>query len=94
MACGMPGVRTSNSAGQCGVCAGRGVLSQLLLFFTNKIPAMAIEKTVWPRAPFPEDLKTHPLLIIDYGKIASGDLSEVDRLYEGKSAERRNCCTG
>ncbi|PSR76517.1 hypothetical protein PHLCEN_2v8420 [Hermanssonia centrifuga] len=32
--------------------------------------------------PFPEDVPTHPLLIIDYQLIKQGDSEEIDRLWE------------
>jgi hypothetical protein len=32
--------------------------------------------------PFPNDVRTHPLLIIDYELIKAGDMGEVDRLWE------------
>lgn len=39
-----------------------------------------IETGSWPKAPFP-DIKTHPLLVVDYQKIAEGDESEADTLF-------------
>lgn len=35
----------------------------------------------WPRAPFPEDCPTHPLLIVDFLKVEAGDLNEIDTLF-------------
>lgn len=32
--------------------------------------------------PFPEDVRTHPLLIIDYDLIKAGDTEEVDLLWK------------
>jgi hypothetical protein len=32
--------------------------------------------------PFPEDVPTHPLLVIDYELIKSGDATEMERLWE------------
>ncbi|KAG2140990.1 hypothetical protein DEU56DRAFT_734600 [Suillus clintonianus] len=32
--------------------------------------------------PFPDDVQTHPLLIIDYELIKAGDVEEVNRLWE------------
>ncbi|KAG2128240.1 hypothetical protein DEU56DRAFT_872694 [Suillus clintonianus] len=32
--------------------------------------------------PFPDDVRTHPLLIIDYELIKAGDVEEVNRLWE------------
>jgi len=32
--------------------------------------------------PFPSDVPTHPLLIIDYELIKKRDKSEIDRLWE------------
>lgn len=43
-----------------------------------------IESGPWPKAPFP-DIKTHPLLVIDYQKIASGDGAEADKLFQACS---------
>ena len=34
------------------------------------------------RPPFPEDVPTHPLLVVDYGLIEAGDESEIDRLWK------------
>lgn len=31
---------------------------------------------------FPEDIPTHPLLVIDYSLIVSRDPQEIDRLWE------------
>lgn len=32
--------------------------------------------------PFPDDVRTHPLLIIDYELIKVGDVEEINRLWE------------
>ena len=32
--------------------------------------------------PFPDDVKTHPLLVIDYGLIKQHDQAEIDKLWE------------
>lgn len=32
--------------------------------------------------PFPNDVPTHPLLVIDYELIKAHDQSEIDRLWE------------
>ena len=32
--------------------------------------------------PFPENVPTHPLLVIDYQLIKAGDEEEVDRLWK------------
>ena len=32
--------------------------------------------------PFPQDVPTHPLLIIDYQLVKAGDEEEVDRLWK------------
>lgn len=32
--------------------------------------------------PFPTDIHTHPLLIIDYELLKKGDTAEIDRLWE------------
>lgn len=36
--------------------------------------------TIFP--PFPDDVATHPLLVIDYTLIEAGDTSEIDKLWE------------
>lgn len=41
----------------------------------SKMPA-----TAYP--PFPDDVPTVPLLIIDYALIKAGDEKEIDRLWE------------
>lgn len=33
-------------------------------------------------APFPDDVPAHPLLIVDYGLIKSGDKEEIDKLWK------------
>ncbi|GAA5884412.1 hypothetical protein JCM6882_005241 [Rhodosporidiobolus microsporus] len=38
--------------------------------------------TQYPRTDFPEDLECHPLLVVDYAKIAAGDEAEIDTLYK------------
>lgn len=32
--------------------------------------------------PFPEDVPTHPLLVIDYRLIKAGDRPEIERLWK------------
>ena len=32
--------------------------------------------------PFPTDVPTHPLLVLDYALIRSGDETEIDRLWK------------
>jgi len=32
--------------------------------------------------PFPDNVPTHPLLIIDYALIKSGDKAEIERLWK------------
>lgn len=32
--------------------------------------------------PFPDDIPTHPLLVIDYELIKSGDAQECDKLWK------------
>ena len=32
--------------------------------------------------PFPEDVPTHPLLIIDYQLVRDGDQTETDKLWD------------
>lgn len=36
--------------------------------------------TIYP--PFPEDLLTHPLLVIDYQLLRSGSQDEADKLWK------------
>ena len=31
--------------------------------------------------PFPEDVPTHPLLVIDYEQLKAGNPEEIDRLW-------------
>ncbi|GEM06813.1 oxidoreductase,Oxoglutarate/iron-dependent oxygenase family [Rhodotorula toruloides] len=35
----------------------------------------------YPRTDFPADLECHPLLIVDFAKVACGDEKEIDTLY-------------
>jgi len=39
----------------------------------------------YPKAPFPDDIPAHPLLVVDYLKIAAGDEAEVDTLFKACS---------
>lgn len=32
--------------------------------------------------PFPNNVPTHPLLVIDYALIQAGDAAEIERLWE------------
>ena len=32
--------------------------------------------------PFPDDVQTHPLVVIDFGLIKAGDSDEIDRLWD------------
>jgi hypothetical protein len=32
--------------------------------------------------PFPEDVPTHPLLVVDYQLMKQGDQQEIDKLWE------------
>ncbi|KAI4519715.1 hypothetical protein K525DRAFT_171507, partial [Schizophyllum commune Loenen D] len=32
--------------------------------------------------PFPDDVPTHPLIIIDYERIRAGDPAEIDQLWK------------
>lgn len=43
-------------------------------------PRPPIETGTWPKAPFP-NIKTHPLLVVDFAKIAQGDESEANTLF-------------
>ncbi|GJN87337.1 hypothetical protein Rhopal_000286-T1 [Rhodotorula paludigena] len=40
----------------------------------------------YPRTDFPEDLECHPLLIVDFAKVAAGDQAEIDTLYKACTA--------
>ncbi|KAM0749232.1 Clavaminate synthase-like protein [Meredithblackwellia eburnea MCA 4105] len=44
-------------------------------------PRPPIEAGPWPKAPFPSDIKTHPLLVVDYAKIAANDEDEINTLF-------------
>ncbi|GAA6011324.1 hypothetical protein JCM10207_008300 [Rhodosporidiobolus poonsookiae] len=47
---------------------------------------MVAPQQQYPRTDFPEDLECHPLLVVDYAKIAAGDEAEVDTLYKACSS--------
>ncbi|KAL8292244.1 hypothetical protein RQP46_001710 [Phenoliferia psychrophenolica] len=34
----------------------------------------------WPRAPFPSDIATHPILVVDFALVEAGDASEIEKL--------------
>lgn len=36
--------------------------------------------------PFPDDVKTHPLLVIDYELIKNGDQNEIDTLWKAATS--------
>ncbi|KAK4053174.1 hypothetical protein OIV83_001909 [Microbotryomycetes sp. JL201] len=42
-------------------------------------------KETWPKEPFPEDLKSHPLLVVDYAQIQAGDQTAIDTLFKACS---------
>lgn len=44
-----------------------------------------MEAGPFPKAPFPEDTPAHPLLVVDFLKIAAGDEAEVDTLFQACS---------
>ncbi|BGP06707.1 hypothetical protein NBRC10512_004784 [Rhodotorula toruloides] len=45
------------------------------------MPSVAQTDISYPRTDFPADLECHPLLIVDFAKIATGDEQEIDTLY-------------
>jgi len=47
---------------------------------------VAPPSSVYPRTDFPEDLECHPLLVVDYAKVAAGDEHEIDQLYQACTA--------
>ncbi|GAA5852360.1 hypothetical protein JCM9279_001174 [Rhodotorula babjevae] len=47
---------------------------------------VAPQSSVYPRTDFPEDLECHPLLVVDYAKVAAGDEQEIDQLYQACTA--------
>jgi hypothetical protein len=38
--------------------------------------------------PFPSDIVTHPLLVLDYQLLKAGDEAEIDRLWQGSPPPR------
>lgn len=32
--------------------------------------------------PFPDNIPTHPLLVVDYGLLKAGDIKEADKLWK------------
>ncbi|KAL1740764.1 hypothetical protein HDZ31DRAFT_46855 [Schizophyllum fasciatum] len=36
--------------------------------------------------PFPADVPTHPLLVVDYARVKAGDEAEIDRLWEAATS--------
>jgi hypothetical protein len=36
--------------------------------------------------PFPTDVRTHPLLVIDFGLLKAGDPTELDRLWDAATS--------
>ncbi|TNY21411.1 hypothetical protein DMC30DRAFT_416084 [Rhodotorula diobovata] len=47
---------------------------------------VAPQSSSYPRTDFPEDLECHPLLVVDFAKIKSGDEQEIDQLYKACTA--------
>ncbi|GEM06806.1 oxidoreductase,Oxoglutarate/iron-dependent oxygenase family [Rhodotorula toruloides] len=45
------------------------------------MPSVAQTEISYPRTDFPADLECHPLLIVDFAKVAAGDEKEIDTLY-------------
>lgn len=45
---------------------------------THAMPSVDLQ---YPRTDFPADLECHPLLVVDFAKIAAGDEQEIDTLY-------------
>ena len=43
---------------------------------------MAIAPVTWPRAPFPADLVTHPILVVDFAAVEAGDEAETAKLIK------------
>lgn len=48
------------------------------------MPALVTRPT-YPRAPYPEDVPTHPLLIVDYLAVEAGDEAAIDVLFKACS---------
>ena len=36
--------------------------------------------------PFPADVRTHPLLVIDFGLLKAGASTEIDRLWDAATS--------
>jgi len=47
---------------------------------------VAPQSSSYPRTDFPEDLECHPLLVVDFAKVKSGDEQEIDQLYKACTA--------
>ncbi|KAM0792596.1 hypothetical protein ACM66B_005257 [Microbotryomycetes sp. NB124-2] len=47
------------------------------------MPALVRQK--FPVEPFPEDLKTHPLLVVDYEQVKAGDQDAINTLFKACS---------
>lgn len=45
-------------------------------------PTGNISTTAHLQAPFPDDVPTHPLLVIDYTLLKLGDEGEISKLWE------------
>jgi hypothetical protein len=41
----------------------------------------SVDSIEYPRTDFPADLECHPLLVVDFERIAAGDEKEIDTLY-------------
>ena len=35
--------------------------------------------------PFPDDIPTHPLLVVDYGLLKAGDPDEIEKLWKAST---------
>ncbi|KAK4058627.1 hypothetical protein OIO90_000071 [Microbotryomycetes sp. JL221] len=45
----------------------------------------SLVRQTFPVEPFPEDLKTHPLLVVDYEQVKAGDKAAIETLFKACS---------
>ena len=49
------------------------------------LPRASLDMPALTFPPFPDDLPTHPLIIVDYGLVKSGDSEEIDKLWKAST---------
>ena len=64
------------------------ITNGLLYKSTGLLPIVSIKRSTAAMAlpPFPEDVLTHPLLVVDYQKLKEDDTAEIDKLWQAATS--------